>query len=198
MKKIKEIDLLSIYKREQQHLITAIKNGSDPYHFFSLSTIDNQIASSRMVVLRNIQLNPFKIFFNCDVRSPKVKQLKEQNECMALFYNQKRKIQMRMMCTATLNYKNNLSEQIWEKTPLQSRKCYMGDFNPSSTTNEWHPNVPLNYINRDPDKNESAKGYKNFVHVELSIISCDILELHYDGHVRFMINNNDKVSFLAP
>ena len=198
MKKIKYKDLLLIYKREQQHLINAIKNGSDPYHFFSLSTIDNQIASSRMVVLRNMQLNPFKIFFNCDARSPKAKQLKEQHECMALFYNQNRRIQIRMNCIAKLNYKNNLSKKVWEKTPLQSRKCYMGEFNPSSITNEWNPNVPLNYIDRDPDKNESSEGYKNFVHVELSIVNCDILELHYDGHVRFMINNNEESSFIAP
>ncbi len=198
MKKIQHKDLLAIYKREQQHLMSAIKNGSDPYHFFSLSTINNQIASSRMVVLRSIQLNPFKIFFNCDVRSPKAKQLKEKNECMALFYNQNRRIQIRMNCIAILHYNNNLSEQIWDKTPLQSRKCYMGDFNPSNTIKEWNPNVPFNYIDRDPDKNESSKGYKNFVHVELSIVNCDILELHYDGHVRFMINNNEEVSFLAP
>ena len=198
MKNFKTEDMLDIYNREKQHLIDAISNGSDPYHFFSLSTIYKNIANSRMIVLRNILLKPFTIYFNCDIRSPKVKQLKEQNQCTVLFYHQKRRIQMRLKCAIKIHYKNKLTKKIWDNTPLQSRKCYMGEYKPSSTLKSWHPNVPIKYIDRDPSKKDSSLGYENFTHVALEVINTDILELHYDGHIRFRVNNKNKITFLAP
>jgi len=198
MKTVTQEDLLNIYKREQQYLVEAIKNGSDPHHFFSLSTIRDNNAESRMIVLRDVTLSPFKIFFNCDIRSPKANQLQNQNNCTALFYNQERRIQMRLKCNIYLHYNNKLSKKVWENTPFQSRKCYMGSLNPSSELKAWDPNVPPKYIDRDPNEEDSYNGYNNFMHVELEIMYCDILELHYNGHIRFGINNKNKIIFLAP
>jgi len=198
MKSITKGDCLNIYNREKQFLMNAVTNGSEPYHFFSLSTINNNKPDSRMIVLRNVSLSPFKIFFNCDLRSPKAYQLKKQNNCKTLFYNQQRKIQIRLDCRIHLHYNNSLTKQVWEATPLQSRKCYMGKFNPSSKLKIWDPNIPIKYLERDPDQEESELGYKNFMHVELEIINTDILELHYNGHVRFNVSNANKIIFLAP
>ena len=36
-------------------------------------------------------------------------------------------------------YHDSITHEIWEKTALQSRKCYMGEMNPSSEIQEWHP-----------------------------------------------------------
>ena len=198
MKKLTKKDLLYIYKREQNHLMDAISNGSDPYHFFSLSTLNNNIANSRMVVLRNMQLTPFTIYFNCDIRSPKAKQLQNQDKCGVLFYNQKRRIQLRLECSINLHYNNQLTQKIWYDTPLQSRKCYMGEYKPSSELESWHPNIPMRYIDRDPDEKDSSLGYKNFAHVALGVFNADILELHYNGHIRFRVNNKQQITFLAP
>ena len=96
-----------------------------------------------------------------------------------------------------INYKNNISAKIWEKTALQSRKCYMGPYTPSSTLDTYHPNIPLEYAKKDPEKTNSEEGYENFVHVELSIIDLDILQLHHDGHIRFKVVGED-LSFVAP
>ena len=105
---------------------------------------------------------------------------------------------MRLECTSEIHYKNKLTEEIWDYTPLQSRKCYMGKYNPSSQIESWHPNVPIKYIDRDPSKKDSSLGYENFTHVALEVINTDILELHYDGHIRFRVNNKNKITFLAP
>ena len=45
---------------------------------------------------------------------------------------------------------------------------------------------------------KSAKGYKNFSHVELKVVETDILELHHDGHIRFKVNDDEKIFFLSP
>ena len=102
-----------------------------------------------------------------------------------------------MNCSSTINYKNHISAKIWDKTALQSRKCYMGPHTPSITLDTHHPNIPLEYAKKDPDKVNSEKGYENFVHVELSIIDLDILQLHHDGHIRFKVVGKD-LSYVAP
>ena len=198
MKFINKQDIIKIYNREQKYLYEAVKNGSDPYHFFSLSTINQNNADSRIVVLRNVSLSPFKIFFNCDIRSPKAKQIKNQKYCKALFYNQKRRIQIRLDCIIHLYFQDTISQKVWESTPLQSRKCYMGDFEPSSKLKKWNPNVPIQYIDKDPEQIDSNRGYNNFMHIGLEVIKSDILELHYDGHIRFSVNNSNTYTFLAP
>ena len=197
IKKIQKSDLLAIYKREKKHLIGAVKEGNSAYHIFSLSTINNQQPESRMVVLRKVNESPLQLFFNLDARSPKSKQLKNNKFCSTLFYDQSRRIQMRMKCSIDIHYNNDVTQRVWNNTALQSRKCYMGPYNPSSKLNKWHPNVPLQYIDKDPTKEDSEQGYKNFMHIQLNIVEADILELHYDGHVRFQVLDNHEINFLS-
>jgi len=178
IKKIQKLDLLEIYKREKKHLISAVIERNSPYHIFSLSTINNKQPESRMVVLRKVNESPFQLFFNLDARSPKSKQLQDNKFCSTLFYDQSRRIQMRMKCSIDTHYNNDVTKKVWNNTPLQSRKCYMGPYNPSSILKKWHPNVPLQYIDRDPTKEDSEQGYKNFMHIQLNIVEADILELH--------------------
>jgi len=186
-----------IYNRELEYLEDGILNSKNPYHFFSLSTLNIDYPESRTIVLRDIKKKPLKILFNADFRSPKVKQLIKNPNCTALFYDNNRKMQLRFKCQSTINHKNKLAKKIWGNTPLQSRKCYMGDYSPSELTNCWEPNIPDKYFKKDPERVDSELGYKNFTAIELFIMVTDILELHHDGHIRFRVENN-KFLFLAP
>tara|TARA_Y100000590_G_C15555552_1_gene952663 strand:+ start:567 stop:1163 length:597 start_codon:yes stop_codon:yes gene_type:complete len=198
MKKISKSDLNRIFKRELKFLSDGILNISNPYHFFYLSTLKNENATSRTIVLRDVKQNPLSIYFNADYRSPKIKQLESNSKCSALFYDNKRKIQIRSDCEAIINHKNNISKKIWKATPLQSRKCYMGEYAPSQNLKEWHPNIPLEYLKKDPEKSDSESGYDNFTVVKLNINHLDILELHHDGHIRFSVDSSEKLSFITP
>ena len=198
MKKISQSDLRKIFKREMKFLIDGISNSSNPYHFFSLSTLNDKQVTSRTVVLRNIDENPMTIYFNADYRSPKVKQLLSNKQCFVLFYDNKRKIQIRIECESIANYNNAISKRIWNTTPLQSRKCYMGEYSPSQYLKEWHPNIPLKYLKKDPEKSDSELGYSNFTVIKLIINRLDILELHHDGHIRFNLDSSGEINFIAP
>ena len=197
MKSIKISNLKSIFNRELNYLNDGISNGKNPYHFFYLSTIKDNSSESRTIVLRNINKEPFRIFFNADYRSPKVKQLLKNNECAALFYDNSRKVQIRLKCIATIFHNDLESKKIWDKTPLQSRKCYMGMHNPSKILNNYDPNIPTKYIKMDPEKDDSESGYKNFSYIQLDLKSVDILELHHDGHIRFQVDSDNNFSFIA-
>ena len=74
----------------------------------------------------------------------------------------------------------------------------MGPYKPSQELQKWHPNVPIKYIDKDPELSDSIKGYKNFLHIELVVNKIDILELHYDGHIRFQVDENEKMFFISP
>tara|TARA_Y100001936_G_C15856993_1_gene550354 strand:- start:51 stop:647 length:597 start_codon:yes stop_codon:yes gene_type:complete len=198
MKNITNQNMIEIYNREKLLLENAIKNGNNPYHIFALSTNNINIPESRMVVLRNIQFSPFKIYFNIDIRSPKAYQLKHSDYCTALFYNQERRVQMRFLCKPIIHNQNKVTKKVWSTTPLQSRKCYMGPYTPSKKINEWHPNVPIEYIDRDPELNDSNQGYKHFSHIELIVEKIDVLELHHDGHIRFCIDKKQNMYFVSP
>jgi len=197
MKKISKSDLKKILNREIEFLLEGVQNTSNPYHFFSLSTLNNKEVTSRTIVLRNVDKNPLAIYFNADYRSPKVKQLLSHNICAVLFYDNKRKIQIRAECEAIINYNNTISKKIWTKTPMQSRKCYMGEYSPSQPLEEWHPNIPLKYLKKDPEKLDSELGYKNFTAIKLIIHRLDFLELHHDGHIRFSLDSSGKITFIA-
>ena len=197
MKEISTHQTKAIYNRELEYLEDGVLNSKNPYHFFSLSTFNIDFPESRTIVLRNIKKEPLGILFNADFRSPKVKQLIINQNCMALFYDNNRKMQLRFKCQSIINHKNKLSKKIWNKTPLQSRKCYMGNYSPSELTNSWEPNIPDKYLKKDPEQSDSDFGYENFTVIELFIMVTDILELHHDGHIRFRVENN-KFSFLAP
>ena len=187
-----------IYNTELEHLQNAIKDGSSLYHTFVLSSLNNNFPESRTVVLRNVSRDPFKIYFNADYRSSKVKELISDSACSALFYDVKRRIQIRLKCNSVINYQNDISQQIWSKTPLQSRKCYMGPFAPSQPLNEWHPNIPTEYLKKNPNKEHSEDGFINFAHIELEVIESDILQLHHDGHIRFKVDNKETFFYVSP
>ena len=187
-----------IYQTELGYLRDGIKNSGNPYHSFTLSSLNGVYPESRTIVLRGLDLDPLRIYFNADYRSPKIKQLTKNQFCSVLFYDRERKMQLRFKCEAVLHYQNDISKEVWTNTALQSRKCYMGPHPPSKLLDEWHPNIPLEYLKMDPNKDHSKKGYINFTHIELKIIETDILQLHHDGHIRFKVNNENKLFFVSP
>ena len=74
----------------------------------------------------------------------------------------------------------------------------MGDFNPSQSLESWEPNIPSKYLKKDPEINDSESGFKNFTSIELDIIETDILKLYHDGHIRFRVDKNNDMNFIAP
>ncbi|MED5476224.1 MAG: pyridoxamine 5'-phosphate oxidase family protein [Candidatus Neomarinimicrobiota bacterium] len=198
MKKVIKSDLKKIYQEEMKKCSDAVKDGKHPYHIFTFSSIkDKKWPEIRIVVLRDFKFNPNVIYFNTDYRSPKIAQMKNNNNCCALFYDGIGKVQIRFHAKASIHYQDSIAYEIWKKTALQSRKCYMGEMNPSSEIQEWHPNFPITYLKKDPKLEHSEEGFQNFTCIKLNVIETEILKLYHDGHVRFNIKNK-ILNFIAP
>ena len=69
-----------IYQTELEYLKDGIKNSGNAYHTFTLSSIGGLHPESRTIVLRGLELDPLRIYFNTDYRSPKVKELTSNPE----------------------------------------------------------------------------------------------------------------------
>ena len=201
MSKINE-NFDSIYKNIKNLLKIAVKSRDHPYHTpVFTNIIENKIVESRIVVLRNFEEENLNLNFHTDFRSPKVKNMKKNNNSYLLFYDHTIKIQLRIKTLSKINNKNAISKKAWGLTNLSSRKCYLSQMPPSSSTSKAGDSIPEHLIGINPSKDESEKGYKNFAVIQNKILNIDWLYLASSGHRRLNINFENKVpvfSWLIP
>ena len=177
-----------IFEEIKTNLTRGVKDRKHAFHnpVFSNFNQSGEV-DSRVVVLR--KFDPIKMIlnFHTDYRSPKVSNLKQNNKSMLVFYDHKLKIQMRIKTTSIINYQNEIAKEMWDKTKLLSRKCYLTSKDPSSLTTLPEDGIPEHLIGKEPEFEESEKGYKNFTVVENKINEIDWLYLEISGHRRLKL-----------
>ena len=159
----------------------------------------NDSAEGRVVVLRGAFKDKNILRFHTDFRSPKIKSLKENKKIYFVFYNKKRKIQVRAEGIATVHKDNELTKEAWTKTQMMSRKCYLSPQAPGDFINDSASDLSKDMGNEIPTYEQSEMGYKNFCVIESKIKSFEWLYLASQGHRRakFMLDEN-KSTWLVP
>ena len=172
----------------------AVKNRRHPYHtpVFSNTTTKN-LVESRVIVLRKFDATNMVLNFHTDFRSPKISSLKKNNYSLFVFYDHKLKMQLRIKTTSLINNQNIITEKMWERTKLVSRKCYLTLKPPSSVTSLPEDGIDNSLKEKEPTLEESEKGYKNFTVVQNKIHQIDWLHLAASGHRRLKIILNDSI-----
>lgn len=185
-----------IFNNIKELLIIGAKDRNHAFHTPVFSNNNNQLHSSRVVVLRKFIQENMSLIFNTDYRSPKILELKKSNQSNFLFYDTKLKIQLRIATISNIHYDDKTALEAWGETRLFSRKCYLAQEAPSSLTNKPSDGIPNHLKGIDPNKTESEKGYINFCVIENIIHSIDWLYLASSGHRRLKINlKNNKPTF---
>ena len=105
---------------EYNELQKAIKDGKHEYHCFYLATIDKKEPKIRTVVLRALNKNKNTLSFHTDLRSDKVKEIQSNRNVSALFYDKKRRIQIRIRGNAQLDENSNRLKKIWSSMRPES------------------------------------------------------------------------------
>ena len=185
----------NILKIEWKQLYLGTKSAKHPFHKFILSNSNNNQPESRIIILRSVIEDKGVIGFNTDKRSPKYKALVKNNSVSVLFYDEERKIQLRIKGKTYISSETK-RRKTWDEMALESRLCYMGKFSPSSTITKYEPNIPLQKITEISNK-EYSKGYINFISFEIIIDSIDWLYLNSSGHkrIKFELNDNNIKSY---
>ena len=186
----------------KKNLTRGVKDRKHAFHTPVFSNISEKgDIESRIVVLRKFDHKNMILNFHTDYRSPKTKNLKKNNNSQFVFYDHKLKIQMRIKTISYLNYQNKVSKEMWDKTRLLSRKCYLTTKGPSSITLIPEDGIPAHLLGKEPDFDESEKGYQNFTVVENKILEIDWLYLDIKGHRRLKLifkNADPDYQWLIP
>ena len=183
-----------IFEDIKKNLTRGVKDRKHSFHTPVFSNLDDQKAiQSRVVVLREFDSHNMILNFHTDFRSPKISGLTKNNNSLFVFYDQKLKVQLRIKTTSSINNQNIITEKMWEKTKLVSRKCYLTQIPPSSVTSLPEDGIDVSLKGKEPSLEESEKGYKNFTVVQNKIHQIDWLHLAASGHRRLKIILKDSI-----
>ena len=165
-------------------LENGLANRDDSFHIPVLICGENKDFDGRIVVLRGVDKKNKVLWFHSDIRSNKIKILKNNPKTNLLFYNKKEKIQLRVSGEVKINYKNNITENSWKKPKHMSRQCYLGEKNPGAITLIPTSGLTDGIDNSNYSIEESEIGYNNFCVVETFIKTVEWLYLATKGHRR--------------
>ena len=183
-----------IFEDIKRNLTRGVKDRKHSFHTPVFSNINNEDSiESRIVVLRQFDYSNMVLNFHTDFRSPKTSSLQQNNNSLFVFYDHKLKIQLRIKTTSAINCQNSITEEMWKKTKLFSRKCYLTEKAPSSFTEFPEDGIDESLRGKEPSLEESEKGYKNFTVVQNQIHEIDWLYLAASGHRRLKITMKETI-----
>ena len=153
----------------------------------------------RIVVLRKSDRENNLLQFHTDFRSPKVEILKNNNKASLLFYDKEEKIQLRVKVNCEINNQNSITEESWKKTQHISRRCYLTDSPPGTSSENPTSGMIAKLEDFDYTLSQSEEGFKNFTVIKCKIKTIEWLYLAAKGHRRAMFDiENKKESWLVP
>ena len=192
-------NLEEIQKKFWSMLDDAVVNRSSPFRIPVFICTDQNDIDGRIVVLRKSDRENNVLQFHTDLRSPKVDILKKNNNASLVFYDKEEKIQLRVKVTCEINNKNSVTEDSWKKTQHISRRCYLTDSAPGTTSENPTSGMISKLEDFDYTTEQSEKGYENFTVIKCNIKSIEWLYLAAKGHRRAIFNlDNKKNSWLVP
>ena len=180
-------------------LIDAVTNRNSSFRVPVFICGDQNDFDGRIVVLRKSDQANKLLQFHSDIRSDKIKKLKNNKNAAMLFYSKEEKIQVRLKVECIVNRANEITKESWSKTQHISRKCYLVDSGPGTESATPTSGLKPKLDNFEFTMEQSDEGYKNFTVIQCKIKSIEWLYLAAKGHRRAKFNlENNKKNWLVP
>jgi 3-hydroxyisobutyrate dehydrogenase len=177
----------------------AVTNRSSSFRIPVFICSHKDEVDGRIVVLRKLDRENNLLQFHTDLRSPKVEILKNNNKASLLFYDKEEKIQLRVKVNCEINNQNSITEESWKKTQHISRRCYLTDSPPGTSSENPTSGMIAKLEDFDYTLSQSEEGFKNFTVIKCKIKTIEWLYLAAKGHRRAMFDiENKKESWLVP
>ena len=178
----------------------AVTNRKSPFRIPVFICGSQDDFDGRIVVLRKSDKSNKLLQFHSDIRSYKIKKLKDNNNASMLFYDKEEKIQIRIKVKCIINHLNEITKQSWLKTGHMSRKCYLVDNGPGTESPTPTSGLKPELDNFEFTMEQSEEGYKNFTVIQCKIRSFEWLYLAAKGHRRakFEFSDYTKEYWLVP
>ena len=192
-------DFGEIQNKYWSMLDDAVTNRGSPFRIPVFMCAHQDEIDGRIVVLRKSDRTNNLLQFHTDLRSPKVDILKKNNKASLLFYDKDEKIQLRVKVECEINNQNSTTEECWKKTQHISRRCYLTDSPPGTSSENPTSGMISKLEDFDYTMEQSEEGYKNFTVIKCMIKSIEWLYLAAKGHRRAKFDlENKKESWLVP
>jgi|TARA_B110001450_G_scaffold95200_1_gene90294 pyridoxamine 5'-phosphate oxidase len=192
-------DFSEIKKKIWFMLNDSVTNRDSQFRIPTFICGDKSDFDGRIVVLRRSDQKNNIVQFHSDIRSDKIKKLKNNSKAALLFYDKEEKIQVRLKVNCTINHENDITKESWLKTGHMSRKCYLVDNGPGTESPNPTSGLKLELNNFEFTMEESEVGYKNFTVIQCKVKSIEWLYLAAKGHRRAKFDlENNKEHWLIP
>ena len=192
-------NLEEIQNKYWSMLDDAVTNRGSPFRIPVFMCAHQDEIDGRIVVLRKSDRTNNLLQFHTDLRSPKVDILKKNNKASLLFYDKDEKIQLRVKVECEINNQNSTTEESWKKTQHISRRCYLTDSPPGTSSENPTSGMISKLEDFDYTMEQSEEGYKNFTVIKCMIKSIEWLYLAAKGHRRAKFDlENKKENWLVP
>ncbi len=153
-----------------QELTAAVVTPGHPWRTPILVT-GGPRAEGRVVVLRAFSPVPPSLVFYTDLRSPKIRAIREDGSVVWVFYHPGMRLQVRVRADAIISQNDSTTHQDWADIPPEGRREYAACTGPGS---DWEEAEPLADVDAE----------RNFAVVRTVPRSWDVLQLDPQGHRR--------------
>lgn len=175
-------DAQGCYDRLAAHLAAGVADPRHAFHWPAVVTIDGDRPAVRTVVLRAFDASERTATFHCDVRSPKVGQLRRDSRVELHLYDNDARVQVLLTATAEVHAQDGLSRAEWEAATPGSRAAYAEPLAPGTV-------LTADALTAAPppigDANDVA--YANFTAVVCWVTRVELLELLPGGNRRLSL-----------
>ena len=130
--------------------------------------------AARTVVLRGFDANLGAIAIHSDYRSRKVAEITKNDRAAALFYDPRKKIQIRTTGHCRIHYLDDLAIDTWRIMPAFSRRCHLAQ-SPGSLVEKPFLGLTPDFEKRASALDESEKGFPNFVIIRFKVLALECL-----------------------
>ena len=176
-------------------LFQGVKKRKSNFHNTVLNTVtlDNK-PEARTVILRGFDTEKLIVSIHSDLRAKKIVELQKNDNVCLVFYDDQKKIQLRVRGTANIreSYENS-----WNKLSNWSRRCYLSTRNPGMICENPTSGFPEEFALEAPSSEKSKDGLKNFSVIQILINEIEWLFLASQGHRRAIFSverNKSKLS----
>ena len=184
-------DLPDSYENIEKTLITAdqilsdaVGNAKTLFHSPTVSSIENSKIVSRVMVLREFDLEKRFMRFHTDYRAPKIKQFKNNSIASVVGYDPILKVQIKLQGNIKPHHQNSVTRNAWDGSTTRSKKCYSVKGGSSFKIDN-----PSEY---DLKNGNIDDGYINFAVLIFTFDSLEFLHLKSSGHRRALHTWNDR------
>ncbi len=165
-------------------LTNAVENAKTLFHTLAVSSMDNNQIATRVMVLREFNLNERYIRFHTDYRAAKINHYIENNSASVLGYDPNLKIQIKLQGSISVHYNDHLTQAAWEGSTTRSKKCYSVKGGSTLEISD-----PKEYDLKDGNIED---GYMNFAVLKFSFNNLEFLHLKSSGHRRALHSWNES------